>query len=183
MSFSSLQIVSWEKKKRKQLKEAIMHGSVDLFQKYWQPFFLWQNSQNISFLMNSGKWKLVPLSSILKCSQNSDTWLKLLDVSLTLAAFSGLGFHLLNRSQHIVYSGPQLRQHSGIPFPGLALSLPSSPTPTLWDSQKHSSSLDLAYVHSNRQFHLNEILYDSTQSTRQANEWKIITLEVCHRKD
>ena len=104
-------------------------------------------------------------------------------VSLTLAAFSGLGFHLLNRSQHIVYSGPQLRQHSGIPFPGLALSLPSSPTPTLWDSQKHSSSLDLAYVHSNRQFHLNEILYDSTQSTRQANEWKIITLEVCHRKD
>ena len=42
-------------------------------------------------------------------------------VSLTLAAFSGLGFHLLNRSQHIVYSGPQLRQHSGIPF----LALPS----------------------------------------------------------
>ena len=38
-------------------------------------------------------------------------------MSLTLAAFSGLGFHLLNRSQRIVYSGPQLRNTAGFPFP------------------------------------------------------------------
>ena len=99
-------------------------------------------------------------------------------MSLTLAAFSGLGFHLLNRSQHIVYSGPQLRQHSGIPFPGLALSLPPSPAPTLWDLQKHSSSLNLAYVHSNSQFQLKEILYDSL-SICTPNKTKIWVKEVC----
>lgn len=38
-------------------------------------------------------------------------------MSLTLAVFSGLQFHLLNRSQHIVYSGSQLQQCCGIPFP------------------------------------------------------------------
>ena len=127
--------------------------------------------------------KLPYVSYSFSCSEHPNHLSRRGCVSLTLAAFSGLGFHLLNRSQHIVYSGPQLRQHSGIPFPGLALSLPSSPAPTLWDLQKHSSSLNLAYVHSNSQFQLKEILYDSTQSTRQANEWKIIMLEVCHCKD
>lgn len=37
-------------------------------------------------------------------------------MSLTLAAFLGLGFHLLNRSQCIVYSGPQRRNTAGFPF-------------------------------------------------------------------
>lgn len=77
MSFSSLQIVSWQKKKNEnKLKEAIMHGSVDLFPKVLTTFFPLAEQPEYVFWWILVNGKLVPLSSILKCSQDSDTWLE-----------------------------------------------------------------------------------------------------------
>lgn len=107
-------------------------------------------------------------------------------MSLTLAAFSGLRFHLLTRSEHIVYSGPQLQPRCGIPFPQHCPRLSSSfnPHPLRFaQALKQLKSGLCPHEQPVQLLQRNETVYDSIQVTRQANEWEIVTFEVCHCKD